>query len=143
MLRRTEGRVSIEVICGPHLRVEGIALDVSENELRLELERPLSKEMSVEIIFAEGALILFGELEYCQPAERGEEDLILLPGGGRADIARCNPSATTSETLCRIPGAAGPGATAAGPYRVKWDGVRERPRKRCGTAENRAGETET
>jgi hypothetical protein len=77
MLRRTEDRVSIEVICGSLLRVEGIALDVSENELRLELERPLSKEMSVEIIFAEGALILFGELEYCQPAERGEDDLIL------------------------------------------------------------------
>src|SRR5690242_16713 len=56
---RTADRVSVEVICGSLLQVEGKALDISDHGLRLELESPLSKGMPVQITFAEGALILF------------------------------------------------------------------------------------
>jgi hypothetical protein len=65
---QTEDRVWVEIACGSLLRAEGKALDISEHGLRLELEQPLSKGMPVQVTFAEGALILFGDIQYCRPA---------------------------------------------------------------------------
>lgn len=60
--------VHIQSFCGASMQQEGLALDVSERGLMLEVQRPLSREMTVEVSFPASALIVFGEVKYCRPA---------------------------------------------------------------------------
>lgn len=63
--------VQVQSICGASMRQEGLALDVSERGLMLELQRPLSRQMTIEVSFPGSALIVFGEVTYCRAGEAG------------------------------------------------------------------------
>jgi PilZ domain len=71
MRHLTRDPVLVQTMCGAKLQQDGLVLDISDGGLMLELQRPLSKQMTVEVAFSGSALIIFGEVKHCRPARTG------------------------------------------------------------------------